>query len=83
MTYLTNNSKVSNNNSTNATLTADSNYTGDAERVINYKAIILNIVSDTNSANSGVVVEFSADGSNWDIRFTDTYLTTSTFFSCV
>lgn len=74
-------SGINSDNSTTTILTANSIYTGITQNVINYSSIMICILSDQDSANSGVNLQFSQDGLNWDINITDTYLTTNSIYS--
>ena len=58
---------VSTVNSTTSTLAADASFTGTAEIVSNYTSFTLNVTSDVNSAKNGLCIQFSSDGTNWDI----------------
>lgn len=74
------NSVVSHYNNTTTTLGANEVFTGQGESVLDYKCIILNIVSDVDSAAGGVSVQFSQDNVNWDQSFADTYIVSSGHF---
>lgn len=58
-------------NSTTATLTANSIFTGTSEDVKDFAGIVLSVFADQASATDGLSVQQSSNGTNWDI--TDTY----------
>jgi hypothetical protein len=62
---------ISTANSSTATLTSGSVFTGTAEDVSQYSEVRVSIKSDVASATDGFSAQFSPDGTNWDI--TDTY----------
>lgn len=66
-------SKISTQNGTTTPLAADATYTGVSEVVTVYSSITVNIVSDVSGAAAGISIEFSQNGTNWDIKQTDTY----------
>lgn len=59
---------IDNNNSTTATLTANSTFTGTGTDVLNYSGISIYIATDQNSFANGVSIQFSNDNTNWDIK---------------
>lgn len=61
----------STNNSSTATLTANSVFTGTSDDTINYNEIRVSVFSDQVSATNGLSIQQSSNGTNWDI--TDTY----------
>lgn len=65
------NSFVSTNNSSSATLTANSTFTGTAEDVSHYASISVQVKASHASATNGLSLQFSIDGTNWD--FTTSY----------
>ena len=76
MTYLPNGpAVVDSNNTTTSTLTASSTYTGTATDVSAYRQVHVslkmspNVVpdGDANTAKGSLYLEFSPDGTNWDI----------------
>lgn len=62
---------VSSVNSSTATLTSGSVFTGTSENVSKYAEVRIAIISDVASATDGLSVQQSSNGTNWDI--TDTY----------
>lgn len=56
---------VDTNNGTDTPLLSGQTFTGQATDITNYSAIGLMVYSDVNSANDGLCVEFSFDGSDW------------------
>jgi hypothetical protein len=65
--------KVDTNNSTSTPLGADATFTGVATDSSKFESATLTITSDYPSANSGVRVEHSQDGTNWDYVDVFTY----------
>ncbi len=61
-------STVSTNNSSTATLTANSIFTGTGEDVTSFRSIVVTVASDQASASGGVSLQFSQDNSNWDTK---------------
>jgi len=57
---------VSPGNSTTAALGADAIFTGAAEDITHYSSISLTYAADVAAAASGLSMEFSPDGTNWD-----------------
>lgn len=80
MTYLTNTSQTSTSNSSSSTLTANSVFTGTSEIVQQYSSVTVYVYSDVDSAPSGLKIQFSSDGTNWDITKTFSFLTSYTYF---
>jgi hypothetical protein len=74
MTYLTLASRISTNNSTSTVLNSLSTYTGVSDDVHQYNTITITIKSDKDSENSGVSVQFSSDGTNWDVKNSYSYI---------
>ncbi len=60
-------SLLSTANSTSATLSAAGVFTGTAEETTDFTTVTLNLYSDVASAVDGIQVQFSTDGSNWDV----------------
>ncbi len=58
--------KISLGNSTTATLSGSAVFTGTAEDVTRFSSIHITSTSNVNSAASGISLEFSPDGTNWD-----------------
>lgn len=58
---------VSTVNSSVATLTSGSVFTGTSENVSQYKQIQISIISDVASATDGLSLQQSTNGTNWDI----------------
>lgn len=57
---------VSTNNSTSANLAGDAVFTGTADDVLNYGAIIISLHPNQDSAVDGLEIQFSPDNSHWD-----------------
>lgn len=64
-------SVVSTNNSSVATLTSGSVFTGTADDCLNYSEIRVTVISNVASATDGISIQQSSDSTNWDI--TDVY----------
>jgi hypothetical protein len=83
MTYIPETkTKISTNNSaTSTSLAASSTLSGvgTGEDVSIYGSIVLSIYSDQSSAGGGIKIEFSQDGTNWDISTIDTYVAGSAY----
>lgn len=62
---------ISVNNSSTATLTSGSVYTGTGEDVTNFSEMRISVISNVASATDGLSIQQSPDNTNWDI--TDTY----------
>jgi hypothetical protein len=62
---------VSTDNSTTALLGVGGVFTGDWVEVLDYGVVYVNVSTDKNSADNGLVVQHSTDGTNVD--FTDEY----------
>lgn len=58
--------KLDINNSTSTAIGANGTYTGTATDVSRYSCITVNAYSDVSSANNGLNLQFSSDGTNWD-----------------
>lgn len=65
------NGTVSANNSTTATLTSGSVFTGTSDDCLNYNEIRISVKADVASATDGLSIQQSSDNTNWDII--DTY----------
>lgn len=65
------NGTVSTNNSTTATLTSGSVFTGTSDDCLNYNEIRISVKTDVASATDGLSIQQSSDNTNWDII--DTY----------
>lgn len=57
---------ISVGNSTTATLSSNSTFTGFYEDVSDYSSITINIFSNVASASNGLILQFSSDGTNLD-----------------
>lgn len=57
---------VSTANSSTATLTSGSTFTGTSEDISKYAEIRINVISDVASATNGLSMQQSSDGTNWD-----------------
>jgi hypothetical protein len=62
------------NNSSTATLTSGSTFTGTGTSVLPYAAVLVLIDSDQGSATNGATIQFSADNVNWVDASTFTYI---------
>jgi hypothetical protein len=62
---------VSTNNSTTANLAGAAAFTGTADDVLNFSSVVVNVFSSHVSATNGLSVQWSSNGTNWDI--VDTY----------
>jgi hypothetical protein len=60
-------SVVSSANSSTATLTSGSVFTGTSEEVKDYATIVISVIANVASATDGLSVQQSSDGTNWDI----------------
>lgn len=70
MTFIpTNTAEISTTNSTSSTLSANGVFTGTSKDVLAYGSICVTLYSDVSSALNGLSIEFSSDGSNWDIKY--------------
>jgi len=58
--------EISTLNSTSATLLADAVYTGTAEDIRDESVVIISVIADVGSAEDGLSIQFSPDGTNWD-----------------
>jgi len=63
--------RVSIKNSSNVTLGIGGVFTGTSDDIMNVGVVIVTVFSDTASATNGLSVQFSGNGTNWDII--DTY----------
>jgi len=54
-------------NSSTATLTSGSAFTGTSEDVSGYGSITINVFADQSSAAGGLSLQFSSDGTHWDV----------------
>jgi len=61
---------VSSLNESSTPLGAGASYTGTAEEVTEFASVTLNVFSDVSSAVDGLKIQFSSDGTNWDIEDT-------------
>ncbi len=68
MSYQPKGGLISTDNSTTSTLLADAVFTGTGEDVTRFSSITVTSKSDVNNAASGISLEFSPDGTNWDIK---------------
>ena len=60
-----NGSEVDANNSTTTPLLADATFTGTATEILHFAAITILIHTDVVSADNGLVIQFSPDGTDW------------------
>ena len=60
---------VSTDNSSTATLAGDAVFTGTGEDVSRFSSIFVNYDASVNAAPSGLSMQFSSDGTNWDQQF--------------
>lgn len=63
------NGTISTDNSSTATLLSGATFTGVAEEVINFASICVSVFSNVASASSGLSLQFSSDGTNWDVSY--------------
>ena len=68
MSYQPKGGFISTDNSTTSTLAGDAVFTGTGEDVTRFSSITVTSISDVAAAASGVSLEFSSDGTNWDIK---------------
>ena len=59
---------ISTHNSSTVTLTANGVFTGGGEDVTRFSSITVTSISDVSNAASGISLEFSPDGTNWDTK---------------
>lgn len=57
---------LSQNNSTDVALGSSETFTGLGDECLDYSSVTIMTYSDVASASSGVKVQFSSDGTNWD-----------------
>lgn len=62
--------KVSTDNSTTAVLGGAAAFTGTGEDVSKFRSIIVSVYASHASAASGLALQFSSNGTNWDIEHT-------------
>lgn len=67
---------ISTNNSSTTPLGIDAVFTGTAEDVKDYSSITVNVFANQASATNGLSVQWSSDGTNWDIA-TETFTITA------
>lgn len=58
---------VSTVNSTTSTLGANGIFTGTAEEVLVWSEVQINLIASASGATSGMAIQHSSDGSNWDL----------------
>ncbi len=63
--------QLSSNNSTSTPLGSNATFTGTADDVSDFGAIVVNVYTDVASATNGLSLEWSSNGTNWD--HTQTY----------
>lgn len=61
-------------NSSTTPLGISGNFTGSAIDLLNYSTLRISLFADQPSATNGLKVQFSSDGTNWDITRQATYL---------
>lgn len=71
-TSIRNNNTISTDNSSAATLGIDAVFTGTSEDISMHSSISVQVFASHASATSGLSMEFSTDGSNWDEKHTAT-----------
>lgn len=84
---------ISSANSSTTPLAANATFTGTAEDVTIFKSVVVSVYTDVSSANNGLSVQFSSDGTNWDfthnttitggIPFSQTYQVLTRYFRLV
>jgi len=55
-------------NSSSTPLEGDASFTGEAVDTLDYAIIVISVWADKVSADDGLLIEFSTDGTNWDHR---------------
>ena len=60
-------------------ITGSNSFTGTSDSCLNYSEVKIVILSDQNSAAGGISMEYSQNGTNWDIVETDTYYANSSY----
>ncbi len=63
---------IDSNNSSTTALTSNSVYTGTSVESTDYSSLTVSITTDQSSATNGLSIQFSSDGTNWDIIRGDT-----------
>ena len=82
MTFIPNvTGKISTVNSTTSVLTASTSFTGTLEDITKYRSIEVNISTDVDSDAGGVSIQFSLDGTNWDMETVFTHIVTLSKYS--
>lgn len=66
--------KIDPNNSSSSILNADFTFSGTSTNNLGYNSLLINLISDKDSAPNGLIVYYSKDNANWTINFTDTYI---------
>ena len=74
---------VSSVNSSTATLTANSVFTGSSEVALNFSALSVTVFADQASAAGGLSIQQSQNGTNWDIADTFSVVASTTFQTTV
>lgn len=74
---------VNTTNSSTATLTANSSFTGTSSNVLNYASVTVNVSADQPSATGGVQLQFSSDGTNWDNVQYSTFIPAASCRHCI
>lgn len=64
---------ISTNNSTTATLTASSTFTGTGDDVSQFTSVSIQIDASHDSGTDGMTFQFSTDNTNWDDVYSFTY----------
>ncbi len=70
---------VSEANSSSTPLGAAAAFTGAAQDAVQYATVTISCFADADSAPGGLVLQFSSDGSAWDLTTACTYLTSQEF----
>jgi len=60
---------ISTNNSSTSTLTSSSTFTGTSDNVTDFATVSVSVITDQNSTDNGLSIQFSSDGTNWDLKY--------------
>lgn len=66
--------EIDSNNSSTAQLAADAVFTGTSTDALGFRAVVVSVWSDVDSAVDGIEFQFSLDGSDWGTFYADTLL---------
>ena len=62
---------IDSNNSSTSQLSGDAVFTGISTDVLGYRAITVSVWTDEDSAEHGIEIQFSIDGTNWGTSYAD------------